>query len=91
MIKMRKVTLLLAAMSAAVLIAMGAALAQTPSQEVLDANTLDLGESATAYAFFPGNDQAQTFTAKNDGKLTRAAVKVHVDDFGGSIDSLKRR
>jgi hypothetical protein len=67
----------------------GGALAQTAPQETLDANTLSMPQSSTAYGFFPGTYQAQTFTAMHNGDVTRARVKIHVDSAFPSVDGVK--
>jgi hypothetical protein len=63
--------------------------AQTAPRGELDANTLGLGESVNAYAFFPGQKQAQTFTAERNGKVTTVKVKIHVDSGYAPIEGLK--
>ena len=86
---MRRATVLLTAMVAMVVAYAGAALGQVPGSETLDANTLGLGESVNAYGFFPGVNQAQTFTAEHDGQLTRAELKIHLDSCCAPIEGLK--
>ena len=72
----RKAILLVTAMAAALVLAGGAALAEEAPKGTLDAGCFDWsgGES---YFSEPGKRTAQTFTAKNSGKLTSARTWVY--------------
>ena len=78
-----------AMITATAMLIAGTALAQAPANEVLDANTLSRPQSSTAYGFFPGLNQAQTFTAEHNGDVTKAQVKIHLDSCCASVDGLK--
>jgi hypothetical protein len=74
---MRKVMLLLAAMAAAVLMATGVGVADTPS-DTLDANTLSapLDGGGMGFNSSTGFNVAQTFTAEHDGQVTYAQANL---------------
>ena len=74
---MKRVVLLLATMSLALLLVSGLALAQTAPDEVPDASCpYNSGQSDLAALFRSSAIEAQTFTAEHTGLLTSAQVQV---------------
>ena len=75
----RRVTLLLAAMAAAVLVAIGTALAETAPQGTLDANNLAAQQNGQWSVATSGGQEyvvAQQFTAESTGTLISAQVRL---------------
>jgi len=70
---MRRIVLLLVALTATLLLASGVALAQTAPRGTLDATCEDFtGVGAGFFGFSGDGSVAQTFTAVNSGKLISA-------------------
>jgi len=86
----RRTILLIATMAVMAVTYAGAALAQTSTVQILDANTLGLGESVNAYTTeIPSHKQVQTFTTEHDGPLTTVQVKMHRDPAGAPIEGIE--
>jgi len=70
---MRRIVLLLVALTATLLLASGVALAQTAPRGTLDATCEDFAGVGSGWFGFRGDGSvAQTFTAVNSGKLISA-------------------